>query len=561
MKVITKTKLQIKDQGELLNQIAGTYKDFFRAAMEYIDNAVDAATGLQQDGKKFSAKIHIEVDPDKKTVSFTDNCGGMSPEELCELLSNVGQSRKKAVSWANGQFGFGVHAFRAFAREAIFISRKKNSKEAMIKIDRTVHENQDVPCVETDGEQLKETGTRVIISRFDSHVFQRATFVKTLAAEIEHHFDDVLRSKLVHIFISEKSKKSYECSHFDFASLPGPVLKKTFSVVSGGGRSNIEVDLKVLDRAQDNRFPVLTNKHRRVQTISDLKSYKNFLRTKGQVSYIWNNPFVVGGIEINDFCSPNLTRDDLKDVKEREQLYEKICEVQNDLKHLIDEAMDKKTRESFKKIGSIMSDCLAQILKNFKLEFEQLAPSGVTGSLAEHIEEGNGKIPFGGDDEPGGGGQGPNEKGSGGKRTEEGKSGVGEDEKGGGANDKRKSSGQGGSATEKIIQSPGPRIEFQNHAGEDRVIDLGNSLIVNTQHLDFILRNPSSTGKIKFDVRLLNYVSQVVSPYCVHRLFERKGKVPSVSEVGANVINLSLNLEKELIKTVLGTEIDGTVHA
>ncbi len=561
MKIITKTKLQIKDQGELLNQIAGTYKDFFRAAMEYIDNSVDAATGLQQDGKKFSAKIHIEVDPDKKTVSFADNCGGMSPQELCELLSNVGRSRKKAVSWANGQFGFGVHAFRAFAREAIFISRKKNCKEAMIKIDRTVHENQDVPCVETDVKQLKEPGTRVIISRFDSHVFQKATFVKTLAAEVEHHFDDVLRAKLARISISEKDKRSHECSHFDFDSLPGPVLKKTFSLMSDGKQSEIEVDLKVLDRVQDNRFPVLTNKCRRVQNISDLKSYKNFLRTKGEISYIWNNPFVVGSIEINGFCSPNLTRDDLKDLKEREQLYEKICEVQNDLKHLIDETMDKKTRESFRRIGSIMSDCLAQILKNFKLEFEQLAPSGITGNLAEHIEEGNGKIPFGGDDEPGGGGPGPNEEGSGGRRSDEGRSGVGKDEKGGGANDKRKTSGQGGASTEKIIQSPGPRIEFQNHAGEDRVIDLGNSLIVNTQHSDFILRNPRSTGKIKFDVRLLNYVSQVVSPYCVHRLFERKGKVPSVSEVGANVINLSLNLEKELLKTVLGTEIDTMVYA
>lgn len=35
MTVIAKTKLKILDQHELLNQIAGTYKDFFRAAMEY----------------------------------------------------------------------------------------------------------------------------------------------------------------------------------------------------------------------------------------------------------------------------------------------------------------------------------------------------------------------------------------------------------------------------------------------------------------------------------------------------------------------------------------------
>jgi hypothetical protein len=34
MSVIKKTRLRIREQGELLNQIAGTYKDFFRAAID-----------------------------------------------------------------------------------------------------------------------------------------------------------------------------------------------------------------------------------------------------------------------------------------------------------------------------------------------------------------------------------------------------------------------------------------------------------------------------------------------------------------------------------------------
>ncbi len=123
MAVIRKTKLRIREQGELLNQIAGTYKDFFRAAMEYVDNAVDAAAMLHQSGLSVvpTLKIHIECTP--KRVSFTDNCAGMSPQELCDLLSEVGRSKEKIFLWANGQFGFGVHAFRAFAREASFISR------------------------------------------------------------------------------------------------------------------------------------------------------------------------------------------------------------------------------------------------------------------------------------------------------------------------------------------------------------------------------------------------------------------------------------------------------
>src|SRR3989338_1610918 len=104
-KVIGKTKLQIRDQHELLNQISGTYKDFFRAAMEYVDNTIDAASSLRHEGKKITPKAVIEVDHIKKSVSFCDNCGGMAPEELKELLSSVGRSKKKTVPWTNGQFG------------------------------------------------------------------------------------------------------------------------------------------------------------------------------------------------------------------------------------------------------------------------------------------------------------------------------------------------------------------------------------------------------------------------------------------------------------------------
>ncbi|MCK4252813.1 hypothetical protein KAX97_15310, partial [candidate division WOR-3 bacterium] len=394
----------------------------------------------------------------------------------------------------------------------------------------------------------------VTISRFNSHVFKKSSFMNSLVAEIEHHFDDVLRAKKVKIFVCEKGRKPFECKYFNYTKLDGAELKKIVVIDNNGSKSSIEVDLKILDRAQDDRLPVLTNKKRRIQAITDLKSFKNYLRTLGDIAYVWSNPFVVGSIEINDLCSPNLTRDDLKDSNQREKLYDAMQKVQKELKDLIDKIMDKKTQESFKKIGKIMSDCLSQILRKFKLEFEQLAPSGEPGSHDEEYEGDSGDISFGGD-EPGGGGPGGNKESSGGPISDTGQNGAGNGNTGGGVGDKQVSS-KLGSSNEKVTTSTGPRIEFQNHAGEDRVIDLENSLIINTQHPDFILRNPNKTGRVKFDTRLLNYISQVVSPYCVHRLFEKKGKVPSVSEIGSNVVNLTLNLETVLIETVLGQEME-----
>jgi len=553
--IITETRLMIRDQSELLNQIAGTYKDFFRAALEYVDNAIDAATILRQHGESIDPILRIEIDTPAKKITFIDNCGGMSPQELCDLLSEVGRSKKKAVPWANGQFGFGVHAFRAFAREATFISRKEGYPEAKIKIDRTFDETTDVPCETTDGKHLSKHGTQVTISRFDPQVFKKSIFLRILVSEIEHHFDDVLRAELIKIFVSEDNAKAHQCKYFDFSPLPGSQLKKEVSLNIEGVKKKVNVDLKILDRVQENRLPVLTNKQRRIQTIADLKSYKSFLRNAGEASYVWSNPFVVGSIEINDLCSPTLIRDDLKDSPAREALYQQLLLIQAELEKSVNDIMNKKEQESYKKLGNLMSDCLSRILRSFKLKFEQIAPTGKPGKYEKGLYEETGDIPFGGEG-PGGGGPGPDGVGSGGHPSIHGRSGVGEIDFGGGEGLQQKGTGPGASE-EQVVSSPGPRIEFQNHAGADRVIDLGNSLIINTQHPDFIKRNVSKTGKIKLDARLLNYVSLVIAPPCIHRLFERKGKVPTVLEVGTNIVDLSTRLEQELISTVSGEEIEG----
>ena len=554
MTIVATARLRIRDQNELLNQIAGTYKDFFRAAMEYVDNAIDAASILRQEGDKHEAILRVHIDSAGRRLSFTDNCAGMSPEELCDLLSEVGRSKKKAVPWANGQFGFGVHAFRAFAREALFVSRKRGCPESRIKINRSFDETVEVPCESTEERLLQAYGTRVVISHFDPQVFKKSIFLKAIVSEIENHFDDVLRSGLIKIIVTEDSSREYECKWFDFSSLPGVPIKKRAPIPIGGTVGSIDVDLKILDRAQDNRLAVLTNKQRRVTHMADLKSYKTFARDQGESTYVWSNPFVVGSVEINDLCSPNLTRDDLRDSPNREGLYEQILLIQKELQTLVDETMNRKTQEAYKKLGSVMSDCLARILKSFRLQFQQMAPTTVPGQEPRRMVEETGDQPFGGN-EAGGGGEGPNETVSGGQHSEAGMSGVGSGDSGGGEGGRSRGTGAGQS-TPQLTTSSGPRIEFQNHAGEDRVIDLGNSLIVNTQHPDFIARNPSRSGAIKLDARLLGYVSLVIAPPCVHRLFERRGKVPTALEAGTNIVDLVTRLEKELVASVLGQEIE-----
>jgi hypothetical protein len=556
MAVIAKTRLRIRDQSELLNQIAGTYKDFFRAAMEYIDNSVDAATMAEHAGIALKPTLEIHVDTVRKTISFTDNCGGMSPQELCDLLSEVGRSKKKKVAWANGQFGFGVHAFRAFAREATFFSRKKGYPEARITTNRSHDETKDVACQTTETKQLRSAGTRVLISKFDQQVFKRSVFLKNLVSEIEHHFDDVLRAGAMRISVTEDDAKPYACTYFDYQKLPGVTFQRTVPVhIDGDSKPrNITVDLKILDRVQENRVPILTNKHRRIAALADLKSYKTFARIAGNTVYVWSNPFVVGTIETNDICSPNLTRDDLRDSPARDALYDEILKIQKELQALVDDTMNRKVQESFKNLSDIMSKCLANILRGFRLQFEQPLPTSRPGQLEEELSSSEGDVSFGGQEE-GGGGAGRGDLATDSGEGGDGRSGPGSGNSGGGR-DALSKSRQSGTSEAVPGPSSGPRIEFQNHADADRVIDLGNSLIVNTQHADFIARNSGRSGTIRLDARLLNYVALVVSPPCVHRLFLRRGKVPSALEAGANIVDLSMRLEHELATAVLGQEID-----
>ena len=558
MKILSTTKLRIRDQNELLNQIAGTYKDFFRVAMEYVDNSIDASEILRRNKIRTTPRIDIVIDTEKKTVSFTDNCGGMSSKELCNLLSEVGRSTKKAVPWANGQFGFGVHAFRAFAKKAEFVSWKDGEPEASISIDRDIGEEEEVACVETPNRMLKEAGTRVTISKFNSHVFKKAIFKEALINEVTRHFDDVLRARLIEIYVREDKKTPTKCSHFDYEKLPGLPLKKTVEFNCDGKNFKLDVDLKILEKSQNDRLPVLCNKQRRVQTLGDLKSYKNFVRLIGHLSYVWGNPFVVGRIEINDACSPNLTRDDLssKDIDARETLYQKIYEIQCELDQIVNKALDEKAKDSYKKLGQILSDQLANIMKSFKLSFLVPLPSGTPGDMESSItmvEEGIGL----GEDDKQGGIIVPKEHHGEGNITNPTIE-PGPDDKGGdGSSGLEK---KDGTSTPQPRSSHAPQIQFQNHADEDRVIDLGHSLVVNTQHPDFKIRNQQKDGKIQLNVRLLNYVSVIIGPLCIHKLFEKRGKVPTDLEFGHNCIEFSMKLEEALASSpLLNQTIEGSI--
>ncbi len=405
MDILGTTKLNIKDQNAIINQISNTYKDFFRAAMEYIDNSIDVATINKKKGLEKDYKVNINIDTHKKTISFLDNCGGMSPDELCNLLSNVGLSTKKAVSWANGQFGFGVHAFRAFAKVAQFISKKKNYPACKIIIDRDKTEHDEVYCKKVPDNTLEEEGTKVVISNFSKHVFKKNEMKRKLIEEISRHFDDILKSGLIEIFILENNSDKVKLLPFDYHNMKGIEFpKKKVKVESSRKTSFLDIDLKILDQPQKNRSPVIKNKGRRIQSIADLQSYKKYLNSVGKNNYIWgNNEFIVGSIELNDFCSPNITRDDLSNNEERNVFYGELVKIQEEIEELFDKKQYSKKQEHLDEISHKITNCLSNVMKSFKLKFEILESSQVKGQDNKESVVDNDGSNWGGDMTGGGG--------------------------------------------------------------------------------------------------------------------------------------------------------------
>jgi len=243
-----KQLLTVSSPSLLLNHIAQRYTRTSRIIMEYVDNSLDDAEALWRDSlKSYSRPIKIlveinrqkveeasedhvkiggskaEAETDsmksgdavkaetKKTqkdgkkkvsksqenwiteVTVTDNCRGMDQATLNRLILNVGDSTKRGSKFTNGQFGFGVHAFRACAKTIEFKSKKSGGKTLGLKMDRD-NEYFSKPKFARGENVRTSSGTVVKVSDFDN-TWSEQLDSKEIIKEIQHHFSGLLERK------------------------------------------------------------------------------------------------------------------------------------------------------------------------------------------------------------------------------------------------------------------------------------------------------------------------------------------------------------------------------
>ena len=125
--------LQISSPALLLNHMAERYSSTSRILMEFIDNSLDDAEAFydtEAGAYSRSVSISVHVSREDRTIRIVDDCRGMAPPTLSRVVMRVGESRKRGASFVNGQFGFGMQAFRAACSSLTVLSRTSAPSEA-----------------------------------------------------------------------------------------------------------------------------------------------------------------------------------------------------------------------------------------------------------------------------------------------------------------------------------------------------------------------------------------------------------------------------------------------
>eukprot|EP00494_Astrolonche_serrata_P032680 UN32949 len=226
---MVKLGLTISKPALLLNRIAQRYSKLARILMEYVDNSLDdAETMYNRKTKSYKRhiKITITIGENPQTVAIVDNCRGMDRKQLTRLIQNVGESMKHS-RFTNGQFGFGIHAFRAAARHMRVVSKTKNKVQTLVlDIDR---DSMDFTAPRplnqfSENNNSTKSGTQIFISEFDK-TWTEGLNVSEIVNEIQFHFGALLERDNLTVTV-RNSTENVKCTPFDYNSVEGKKSKR-----------------------------------------------------------------------------------------------------------------------------------------------------------------------------------------------------------------------------------------------------------------------------------------------------------------------------------------------
>jgi hypothetical protein len=515
--------LQISDPAQFLNEIANRYGSTARILMEYVDNALDDAEVMFRENNGSyprAVEINVLIDRQNRAVTVRDNCSGMNAESLVRIVSSVGESRKKTMSWLNGRFGFGVHAFRACAKRVRFRTQCADGSTLGLEFGRDAHQ---IPAP-GPSDPIGGTGTEVTLLDFDRDWLGELT-VQSVRSEIEKHFDLLLSRPGIRVTIAEVGGAVEQARPFDYGTVEGVEFNREVAIRTPGRESSVAVRLKVTkDPCADRRATFFAKGRRIVEVHQD----HDFIRVSSRRTSLWAHPNLIGFIEVGGAVEPAITRDVFKRTKSRELLYEELLKLEDEINEQLHVVNQQQQQQDLRKVADLIERELARLAREDRIRL-RTAPTAGTGISSpsqggSEAEEGFGGPPQGdgaGGSDPGvvdGNDSGPTNTGPG-IPPGEGQGNSGGAQVGTGAESgKRKKAGF--------------TIEFVRWPSTEGGSPIRSNLIdgvimINTLHPQFGERvKTTRTGRMKMTDRLISYVAGVVSIHYKDAFYEKYRRQP-----------------------------------
>lgn len=511
--------IQISNHKELLNLLSQGYGSLSRTVMEYIDNSFDSADDFFDDTQQKYIRdviILLEIDRSQNSISITDNCVGMDDDMLAHLANKINDSVKKNKkgSWVNGQFGLGAHAFRLFATNLTVVSKKLNTPEYVISIDKN-NDNAELSDSTTDA--IDSTGTKVTLNNIDQHQLKSLS-TTDLKDDIEIHFETLL-SRNVRIIIKD-GVNEVVCEPYNYDEIEGIPIRRTITQWDSNGgttripeNKSIEINLKVC-KQPNNRPVYISGIGRKIGNVLDVKSFNNYVNNYGHKRNIWSNPLITGYIEIKDNLRPVVHRNDFEPANsKRSAIYSEILKFEDEIFDAIQKEMQNKSDEGMKNLGDALTEMLSKLAKEDNLALRKLEDTSNTPQT-DVLE-----VPFTESEDGGsiftvegtGEGGGPDPIIEPGKPVEvHGDPDSDGESKGKPAQPKKQ----------------GMKIEFMAMTNDERTTYGDGIIYIFTEHPDFQARVGKTYGgelaSMKITARLANYLAAVISSKYKEQFYQGK---------------------------------------
>jgi len=515
--------LQISDPAAFLNEIANRYRSTSRILMEYVDNALDDAEVMYRENTEkypYPIDISVLIDRPNRSIAIRDNCRGMNGESLERIVANVGESRKKTVSWLNGRFGFGVHAFRACAKRIRFGSQIADGSALGLEFTR---DDKQIPRPATSS-PLGSAGTQVTLLEFDRDWLDDIS-IESVRSEIEKHFEILLARPNLQITVGEVGGAAVTCRSFDYATIDGTDFSRDLVIKGPIRESTVSVRLKVTKEPCAERRATFFAKGRR---IIEVHQDQNFMRVSTRRTSLWAHPNLVGFIEVGTAVDPAITRDVFKRTKTRELLYEALLKLEDEINEVLHIVNQAQQQQDLRKVADLIERELARLAKEDRIRL-RATPSAGTGAQSAPLggseaEEGFGGLTGSNGGNGGGGGSGDGDN-TGPTNTGNGiLPGEGDGNVGGGTDGVGAESGR--------RKKTGFSIEFVRWPAREGGTPIRSNLIdgaimINSRHPQFEERVKNTrTGRMKMTDRLISYIAGTVSIHYKDAFYEKYRRQP-----------------------------------